>query len=86
MKPLLLVILELLRLFVKTLTAGDKYSLGNIWNMQGLIQMQLSKKVKTFSWIFSPLFKSTSSCRYFEKKDDSHGLCISEIIECQRYV
>ena len=48
MKPLLLDIFELLRLFVKTLTAGDKYSLGNIWNMQDLIQMQLSKKVKRF--------------------------------------
>ena len=86
MKPLFLDIFELLRLFVKTLTAGDKYSLGNIWNMQDLIQMQLSKKVKTFHCTFSPLLKSTSSCRHFEIKDDSHGLCISEIIKCQRYV
>ena len=54
--------------------------------MQDLIQMQLSKKVKTFHCTFSPLFKSTSSCRHFEIKDDSHGLCISEIIKCQRYV
>ena len=43
-----------LRLFVKTLTAGDNYSLCNIWNLQDLSQMHLSKKVKTFCGIFSP--------------------------------
>ena len=48
--------------------------------------MQLSKKVKTICGMFSPLLKSPSNFRYSEKKDDFHGLCISEIIECQRYV
>ena len=48
MKPLLLVIFELLRLLVKTMTAVDQYSLGNIWKFVDLIQMQLSKKVKIF--------------------------------------
>ena len=48
MKPLLLVIFELLRLLVKTMTAVDKYSLGNILKFVDLIQMQLSKKVKIF--------------------------------------
>ena len=85
-KPLLLVIFKLLPLFVKTLTAGDKYSLSNIWNLQDLIQIQLSKKVKTFSEFFSPFLKSASNFRHFDKKGNSHGLCISETTECQRHV
>ena len=48
MKPLLLVIFKLLRLFVETLTAGDKHCLCNIWNLQDLIQTELSKKLRTF--------------------------------------
>ena len=40
MKPLLLVTFELLRLFVKILTLGDKYSLCNIWNFKDLTKMQ----------------------------------------------
>ena len=86
MKPLLLVIFELLRLLVKTMTAVDKYSLGNIWKFVDLIQMELSKKVKIFHWIFSPILKSASSFRHFQTKPDSHGPCISENTGCQRYV
>ena len=67
------------------MTAGDKYSFGNIWNLEDLIQMQLSKKVKTFSGIFSPLLKATLSCRHFEKKDDSDGLRVSDIKDFQRH-
>ena len=44
-----LVIFELSRLFVKTFTADGKYSLSIIWNFQKLLQMQLSKILKTFS-------------------------------------
>ena len=67
------------------MTAGDKYSLGNIWNLQDLIQMQLSKEVKTFCWVFSPFLKSASIFRYCETKDDSPSLFISEITDCQRH-
>ena len=38
------VICKILRLFVKTLTADDKYSLPNGDNLTQPIQMQLSKK------------------------------------------
>ena len=51
-KPLLLVIFVIFPLFVRTLTAGDKYSLCNIWNLGDLIQMQLSKKSKNLLWNF----------------------------------
>ena len=67
------------------MTAGDKYSFGNIWNLEDLIQMQLSKKVKTFSGIFSSLLKATLSCRKIKKKDDSHGLRVSDIKDFQRH-
>ena len=47
--------------------------------------MQLSKKLKTFSQFFFPFLKSSSNFEHFEKKDDIHSQCISEIIDCQRY-
>ena len=71
-KPLLLLRVKLLQLFVKTLTADHKYCLCNIWNLQHLIQMQICKKLKRFFEIFSPFLKYTSNFRHFGKKDDSH--------------
>ena len=68
------------------MTAGDKHCLCNIWNLEDLIQTELSKKLRTFCWIFSPYLKYTSTFRHFEKKDNSHGLCISENAECQSYI
>ena len=47
-KKSLLVIWTISRLFVKTLTVNDKYSLLNIDNLKHLIQMQLSLKRKNF--------------------------------------
>ena len=47
--------------------------------------MQLSKKLKLFSQFLSPFSKSSSYFEHFEKKDDIHSQCISEIIDCQRY-
>ena len=85
-KSLLLVIFELLRLFVKTLTGDDSYSVSHIWKLQDLIQMQLSKKVKTFRGIFPRFFKSTSRFRHFNEKDGSHSLCNLEIKDGQRNV
>ena len=81
----LLLIFELLRVFIETLTADHRYSLCYIWNLQVLHQMQLSKKLKTFPQFFFPFLKSSSNFEHFEKKDDIHSQCISEIIDCQRY-
>ena len=66
----LLVICELLGLFVSTLAGDDKYSLCNSHNFPQPIQMQFSKKQKTFSQFVPPFLKSTSNFEYFEKKDD----------------
>ena len=54
------------------MTADDKYSLCNIWNLQLVIQMQLSKNLKPFFRIFPPFLKFASNLKHFEKKDESH--------------
>ena len=70
---------KILRLFVNTLTADDKYSLLNRDNLTQSIQTLLSQKQKTFSQIFSSFLKSTLNFEHFQKKDDPHSRCISEI-------
>ena len=56
----LLLIFELLRVFIETLTADHRYSLCYIWNLKVLHQMQLSKKLITFSGFFCPFLKFSS--------------------------
>ena len=45
--------------------------------------MKLSEKLKTFPELFTAFVKSTSNLEHFEKKDESHILCLSEIIDCE---
>ena len=45
--------------------------------------MQISPKPKTFSQFFIVSIKSTLNSEYFEKKDQSHSLNITEIIDCE---
>ena len=47
--------------------------------------MQLSKKLKTVSRFLCQFLNSSSNFKNFEKEDDIHSQCISEIIDCQRY-
>ena len=46
--------------------------------------MQLSRNQKTLSQSFALFLKSKSNFKHFEKKDDPHILCISEITDCKR--
>ena len=80
----LLVIYEFLGLFANTSTANDKYSLCDSEKLPPPVQMQLSKKQNTFNHFFASLLKSRSYFQHFEKKDDLHSLCISEITDCKR--
>ena len=66
------------------MTAEEKYSLLNCDNLTQPIQMELSKKQKTFSDLFSQFFKSRWNFEIFKLKDDPHGLCFSEITGCKR--
>ena len=52
-------------------------------NLPHQVQMQLSPKLKTFSGFFIASMKSKLNCEYFEKKDQSHSLSITEIIDCE---
>ena len=45
--------------------------------------MQISTKPKTSSEFFNASIKYTLNFDYFEKKDQSHTLCITEIIDCE---
>ena len=45
--------------------------------------MQISVKLKTFSGFFIAFMKSTLNLEYFERKDQSQSLNITEIINCE---
>ena len=45
--------------------------------------MHISLKPKTFSGFFMFFLKSTLNLEYFEKKDQSHSLSITEINNCK---
>ena len=77
-KKSLLVICKILRLFLNTLKADDKYSLLIRDNLMQPIQMQLSQNQKTFCWFFYAIFESSLNFEHFQKKDDPYSWCISE--------
>ena len=47
--------------------------------------MELSQKQKTLSHFFSLFLKSTLNFEHFQKKDDPHSLCVSEITDSQKH-
>ena len=61
------------------MTGNDKYSLFNGNKLTQPIQMHLSQKQNTCSQYSSAFLKSTLNFEIFEKKNDPHSLCISEI-------
>ena len=60
-------------MFVKTLTADDKYSLLNRDNLTQPIRTELSQKETAFSQLLLAVSKSTVNFEHFEKKDDPHS-------------
>ena len=64
----MLVLRKFLRLFVKTLTDDEKYSLLYRDNLTRPIQVLISQKQKTFSQFFSAFLKSTLNFEKFQKK------------------
>ena len=84
-KKSLLLICKMSRLFPNTLSADGKYSLLNRDNLTQPIQMQVSRKQKTFSEFFSAFLKSSLNFEHFQKKDDSHSSDISEITDSEKH-
>ena len=74
---------EVLGQFVNTMTAVYNYFRWNLENLRQQVQTLISQKVKTFSLFFIPSLKSTLNLEYFEKKDQSHSLSITEINNCR---
>ena len=66
-KKSLLVIGKSLRLFVNTMSAGDKCSIPNKDNLMPPIHMQLSQKLKAFSGFVNVFSKCRLSFEYFQK-------------------
>ena len=73
---------EVLGQFVNTMTAVYNYFRWNLENLRQQVQTLISQKVKTFSLFFIASLKSTLNLEYFEKKDQSHILSITEINNC----
>ena len=85
-KKSLLLTCKILVLFVNTLADEEKYPVLNRDNLTVPIEMQFSKKQKKFS-IFFPIFlKLRLNFEHFEKKDDPHSFCISEITDSENVV
>ena len=61
-----LVTCKIIELFVNTFTADSMYSLLNCANLTEPIQMQLSKKQKNVSDLFSVFFKSRLNFEHFK--------------------
>ena len=75
----MLVLCKILGLFVNTLTDDRKYSLLYRDNLTQQIEILLSQKPKTFSQLSSEILKHTLNFAHFQKKDDPHSRCSSQI-------
>ena len=74
---------ELYGQFDGILTADYNYSRYNLEDLSQQVTRPISSKPKTFSEFFLLFLKSTLNLEYFEKKDQSHSLSITEIINCE---
>ena len=63
------------------MSADGKYSLLHTDNLTQLIQMNVYRREKSFSEIFRTFLKSSLNLEHFQKEDDPHSQCISEIID-----
>ena len=70
---------EILRLFVNTLTADNKYSLCNVHNFPQQVQTPLSQKQETFFQFFIAFLKCAWNLEHFETKDEYPSLIIYKL-------
>ena len=75
----MLVLWQILKLFVNTLTEDDEYSLLHRDNLTQPIKILLSQKQKNFSHFFSAFSKSTLDFDHFQQKYDPHSRSIFQI-------
>ena len=70
--------------FLNTLTADDTYSLNSKDKWMLKFQMHLYQKENNFCEFFSSFLESAGNFEHFQKKDDPHSWCISEITDHER--
>ena len=63
----------MLRVFFNTLTVDEKHYLLNRDNLTQPIQIQLSRKQKTFSEFFFAVLKSILNFKHLATKDDAYS-------------
>ena len=84
-KKSLLLTCQIMGLLFNTFAANEKYLLLHRENLTTPIQMQLSRK-KSFFLFFSRFLKCIWNFERFEKKDDPHSFCISQITDSENVV
>ena len=77
---------EILSVFVKTLTAVDKYS-GNKYSKYSkyTLSKTIMSETKDFFWIFYCISDMCMKFRAFQKEDEYPTLIICEIIDAERH-
>ena len=66
------------------MTANYEYTRSNGENLPLPIRLQFSKKLKPFCRNFIAFLESTLNFEHFEKKNESHSLSISEIVDSEK--
>ena len=85
-KKSLLSTCQILGPLLNTLAADEKYPLLNRDNLTIPIQMHLSEKRITIPQFLAVFLKSILNLEHFEKKDDPHSFCISDITDSENVV
>ena len=75
---------DILRLFVNTLTADNKYSCCNVHNFAQQVQTPLSQTQKTLCGFVIAFLICAWNLEHFEKKDEYPSLIISEIMDREK--
>ena len=81
-----LVISEIFRPFLNTLTPDEKYSRRNMMTFWQQVQTRLSEKGETFFGFFIEFLKCAWNLEHSEKKEEYPSLIITEIIVSERDV
>ena len=85
-KNSLLLTCQILGLLLNTLTADEKYLVLHRDNSRIRIQMEFSKKQKSFSDFLGAILKSWLNFKHFKKKYDPHRFCILEVLDSENVV
>ena len=83
-KKSVLVICKIFWLFANGFTAGHKFSLLNREKLKQPIQMELSKKKKSFLSFLRCISEMWMKFWTLSKKDDPHSWCISDVTDSEK--